>query len=48
MVLTLYFSKKARSVLKTSIDLSRQDEGEERFKATWISKVLVRSSLKFY
>jgi len=47
MVLTLYFSKKARSVLKTSIDLSRQDEGEERFKATWISKVLVRSSLKF-
>jgi len=47
MVLTLYLSKKARSVLKTSIDLSRQDEGEERFKATWFSKVLVRSSLKF-
>jgi len=46
MVLTLYLSKKARSVLKTSIDLSRQDEGEERFKATWFSKVLVRSSLK--
>ncbi|HJN06164.1 MAG TPA: inorganic phosphate transporter, partial [Bacteroidales bacterium] len=45
MVLTLYLSKKARSVLKTSIDLSRQDEGEERFKATWISKALVRSSL---
>lgn len=45
MVLTLYLSKKARSVLKTSIDLSRQDEGEERFKAMWISKVLVRSSL---
>ena len=47
MVLTLYLSKKARSVLKTSIDLSRQGEGEERFKATWFSKVLVRSSLKF-
>ena len=46
MVLTLYLSKKARSVLKTSIDLSRQDEGEERFKATWISKVLVRRSLQ--
>ena len=46
MVLTLYLSKKARSVLKTSIDLSRQGEGEERFKATWFSKVLVRSSLK--
>jgi phosphate/sulfate permease len=46
MVITLYFSKKARSVLKTSIDLSRQDEGEERFRPTWISKVLVRSSLQ--
>ena len=46
MVFTLYLSKKARSVLKTSIDLSRQGEGEERFKATWFSKVLVRSSLK--
>jgi len=46
MVLTLYFSKKARSVLKTSIDLSRQGEGDERFKATWFSKILVRSSLK--
>ncbi|MBC8319380.1 MAG: inorganic phosphate transporter [Bacteroidetes bacterium] len=47
MVLTLYFSKKARSVLKTEIDLSRQSEGIERFKPTWFSKLLVRSSLKF-
>ncbi len=46
MVITLYLSKKARSVLKTSIDLSRQDEGSERFKATWFSKILVRSSLQ--
>ena len=46
MGLTLFLSKKARSVLKTSIDLSRQGEGEERFKATWFSKILVRSSLK--
>lgn len=45
MVLTLYFSKKAKSVIKTSLDLSRQTEGEERFKSTWFSKVLVRSSL---
>lgn len=47
MVLTLYLSKKARSVVKTSLDLSRQDAGDERFKATWLSKVLVRSSLNF-
>lgn len=45
MVLTLYFSKKAKSVIKTSLDLSRQNEGEERFKSTWFSKVLVRSSI---
>ncbi len=45
MVITLYLSKKARSVLKTSIDLSRQSEGSERFRPTWISKILVRSSI---
>jgi Na+/phosphate symporter len=46
MILTLYFSKKAKTVIKTSIDLSRQNEGDERFKSTWFSKVLVRSGIK--
>lgn len=46
MVITLYLSKKARSVLKTSIDLSRQGEGSERFRPTWFSKILVRSSIQ--
>ena len=46
MVLTLFLSKKAKSVLQTSIDLSRQDEGDERFRPTWFSKILVRSSIK--
>ena len=32
MILTLWFSKKARRVVKTSVDLSRQDEGQERIK----------------
>lgn len=45
MVVTLYFNKKARRVIKTSIDLSRQDEGTERFGSTMFSKVLVRSSI---
>lgn len=45
MVLTLAFSRKARSVIKTSVDLSRQDVGDERFKASAVSKALVRSSL---
>ncbi len=46
MILTLFFSKKAKTVIKTSIDLSSQNEGDERFKSTWISKVLVRSSIR--
>lgn len=43
MVLTLWFSKKARRVVKTSVDLSRQDEVKERFKPNWLSQNLVRS-----
>jgi len=46
MILTLYFSKKAKTVIKTSIDLSRQDSGEERFQSSWISRVLVRSGIR--
>lgn len=42
MVLTLWFSEKARRVVKTSVDLSRQDEVKERFKANWLSQQLVR------
>ncbi len=47
MVITLYTSKKAKSVVKTSLDLSRQVEGDERFKPNWLSKALVRSSMNF-
>jgi len=43
MVLTLWFSEKARRVVKTSIDLSRQDEVKERFSPNWVSQNLVRS-----
>ena len=46
MIFTLYFSRKAKSVIKTSVDLSRQDEGEERFGSSWMAKVLVRYSIK--
>ncbi|PIQ29541.1 MAG: phosphate permease [Bacteroidetes bacterium CG18_big_fil_WC_8_21_14_2_50_41_14] len=45
MVITLFTSKKAKSVVKTSLDLSRQEEGDERFKPSWFSKALVRSSM---
>ncbi len=45
MVLTLWFSEKAQRVLKTSIDLSRQDEGKERFQANALSQNLVKFSM---
>ena len=44
MVVTLYKSKKARSVVTTSLDLSRQDEGSERFSSTLFSRVIVRQT----
>ncbi len=42
MVLTLWFSKKAKSVTKTTLDLSRQEEGEERFESNIFSRSIVR------
>ncbi len=45
MVITLFVSKKAKSVVKTSIDLSRQTAGEERFPPTAFSRAIVRVAL---
>lgn len=45
MVYSLFTSKKAHAVIKTSVDLSRQDEGEETFGSTPIARTLVRISL---
>lgn len=45
MVLTLRFSKKARSVTATTIDLSRQGEGSERFASSGLARFLVRSAV---
>ncbi len=42
MVVTLWLSKKARSVVLTSVTLGRQQEGEERFEALGITRPLVR------
>ena len=41
MVLTLWFSSKAKKVVKTSLDLSNQYNTEERFKANFLSRGLV-------
>ena len=43
MTVTLWTSKKAKRVIKTSLDLGRQYEGSERFASYAVSRSLVRS-----
>ena len=45
MVVTLWTSRKARKVVKTSVDLSRQSEGEERFGSSYLARSIVRGSI---
>lgn len=45
MIITLWLSKKARSVVKTSLDLSRQSAGSERFGSSMLSRTLVRAAV---
>lgn len=45
MVITLWTSKKARSVTKTSLDLGRQEEGDERFHSSAVARILVRMAV---
>lgn len=45
MVLTLWLSKKARKVVATGVNLSRQGDGAERFHPNALSRGVVRVSL---
>ena len=45
MVVTLWFSSKAKKVTKTEIDLARQQDTKERFNPNFLSRGLVRSSM---
>lgn len=47
MVLTLWFSSKAKAVVKTSVDLSRQDDIKERFEPNYLSRNIVRLTIGF-
>ncbi len=47
MVFALCTSKKAHEVLKTSINLSRQDEGDEMFGSSSLARKLVRMGMGF-
>lgn len=45
MVITLWTSSKAKSVIETGINLSRQGEGHEKFQPNNISRVVVRFAM---
>ena len=46
MCVAMITSKKAKKVIKTSVDLSKQDEGEEMFGSSKIAKGIVRTSFQ--
>ena len=43
MIIAMATSKKAQNVIKTSVDLSRQDEGDEMFGSSKAARVIVRN-----
>lgn len=45
MVLTLWFSKKAKTVTETEINLSREGDGKERFQPNFLSRGFVRLAM---
>lgn len=42
MVITLWRSRKAKTVIETTVNLSQQEEGEERFDSSPVSRIFVR------
>ena len=47
MVITLWTSRKARTVTDTEVGLARQDAGMERFGSTQFSRIIVRIARRF-
>jgi phosphate/sulfate permease len=45
MIMTLWFSKKAKTVTETSVKLSAQEETDEKFSSNLLSRWIVRGSL---
>lgn len=45
MVITLWTSKKAKSVIETGVNLSRQGDGVEKFDPNFLSRFIVRSGI---
>ena len=47
MIIALFTSKKIGSVSKTEVNLARQDEGNERFGSSLVSRSVVRAAISF-
>ena len=47
MVYALATSKKAQNVIKTSVDLARQEEGDEMFGSSGLARLIVRRATNF-
>jgi phosphate/sulfate permease len=47
MVITIWFSKKAKSVIETGVNLSRQGDGDEKFEPNLVSRTVVRGAIVF-
>jgi phosphate/sulfate permease len=45
MIVTLWTNAKSRKVTDTEVSLGRQEEGDEKFKSTWVSRVLVGATI---
>lgn len=48
MVATLFVSRKAKNVTKTTINLGRQNEGYEKFEANDIARIIVRMVISVF
>lgn len=47
MVAAIFLSRKVRTVVKTTIQLSRQDEGDERWGSSFMARTIVQSAVSF-
>lgn len=45
MIITLWFSGKARTVTETEINLARQSAGSERFRSNLVARLIVRGAI---
>ncbi len=48
MMVTIFISRKARTVIETEVYLGRQDAGYESFEPSFIAKVIVRAYFSLY